>query len=123
MAKYDALAALPNGEPGPWGDPVEIAYDKRDVLLYAVGIGIRDLGFVYEGHPGFSVFPTFPIRWGGAGAPSDRFGSTSTATPARSKSSWPPEMPRYRRTSRCSAFGHPKPRTKRWSKSVAVSAA
>ncbi len=72
MAKYDALAALPNGEPGPWGDPVEIAYDKRDVLLYAVGIGIRDLGFVYEGHPGFSVFPTFPIRWGGAGAPIDR---------------------------------------------------
>ncbi|MFP6628123.1 MAG: MaoC/PaaZ C-terminal domain-containing protein [Myxococcota bacterium] len=72
MPKYDALAALPNGEPGPWGDPVEIAYDKRDVLLYAVGIGIRDLGFVYEGHPGFSVFPTFPIRWGGAGAPIDR---------------------------------------------------
>lgn len=72
MAKYDALAALPNGEPGPWGDPVEIAYDKRDVLLYAVGIGIRDLGFVYEGHPGFAVFPTFPIRWGGAGAPIDR---------------------------------------------------
>ncbi len=72
MPKYDALAVLPNGEPGPWGDPVEIAYDKRDVLLYAVGIGIRDLGFVYEGHPGFSVFPTFPIRWGGAGAPIDR---------------------------------------------------
>ena len=72
MPKYDALAALPNGEPGPWGDPVEIAYEKRDVLLYAVGIGIRDLGFVYEGHPGFAVFPTFPIRWGGAGAPIDR---------------------------------------------------
>ncbi|MEE2672465.1 MAG: MaoC/PaaZ C-terminal domain-containing protein [Myxococcota bacterium] len=72
MAKYDALAALPSGEPGPWGDPVEIMYDKRDVLLYAVGIGIRDLGFAYEGHPGFAVFPTFPIRWGGAGAPIDR---------------------------------------------------
>ncbi len=72
MPKYDALAALPNGEPGPWGDFVDIAYDKRDVLLSAVGIGIRDLGFVYEGHPGFAVFPTFPIRWGGAGAPIDR---------------------------------------------------
>ena len=22
MAKYDALAALPGGEPGPWGEPV-----------------------------------------------------------------------------------------------------
>lgn len=71
MAKYDALAALPNGEPGAWGDPVSIKYDKRDVLLYSVGIGIRDLGFVYEGHPKFAVFPTFPIRWGGAGAPVD----------------------------------------------------
>jgi peroxisomal enoyl-CoA hydratase 2 len=72
MARYDALAALPDGKPGPWGDLVTIAYDKRDVLLYAVGIGIRDLGFVYEGHSDFSVFPTFPIRWGGAGAPIDR---------------------------------------------------
>ncbi len=71
MAIYDAVTALPNGEPGPWGEPVKISYDKRDVLLYAVGIGIRDLSFVYEGHEKFSVFPTFPIRWGGAGAPVD----------------------------------------------------
>ncbi len=82
MAKYDALKALPNGEPGPWGEPVTIAYDKRDVLLYAVGVGIRDLRFVYEGHPRFGVFPTFPIRWGGAGAPIDR-----TAIPSSRSSS------------------------------------
>ena len=42
---------------------------RRDVLLYAVGIGSRDLRFIYEGHPDFAVFPTFPIRWGGSGAP------------------------------------------------------
>lgn len=72
MATYDARAALPNDEPGPWGPPVTIAYDQRDVLLYAAGIGTRDLRFVYERHSGFSVFPTFPIRWGGAGAPLDR---------------------------------------------------
>ena len=71
MAKYDALAALPGGEPGPWGKPVTINYDQRDVLLYSVGIGIRDLRYVYEGNPEFAVFPTFPIRWGGAGAPID----------------------------------------------------
>jgi acyl dehydratase len=71
MAKYDALTALPDGQPGPWGETVTIDYDKRDVLLYSVGIGIRDLRYVYEGNPDFAVFPTFPIRWGGAGAPID----------------------------------------------------
>ena len=71
MATYDAVTALPGGKPGPWGDPVTIRYDKRDVLLYAVGIGIRDLRFVFEGHANFSVFPTFPIRWGSLGAPVD----------------------------------------------------
>ncbi len=71
MPTYNAQAALPGGEPGPWGDPVSISYEKRDVLLYAVGIGIQDLRFVYEGHPDFAVFPTFPIRWGSAGAPID----------------------------------------------------
>ena len=72
MATYDAVTALPGGEPGPWGDPVTIKYDKRDVLLYAVGIGIRDLRFVFEDHANFSVFPTFPIRWGATGVPIDR---------------------------------------------------
>jgi|TARA_Y100000310_G_scaffold339896_1_gene434012 acyl dehydratase len=71
MAKYDAQSALPGGEAGPWGDPVTVKYDRRDVLLYAVGIGARDLSFIYEGHPDFTVFPTFPIRWGGSGAPID----------------------------------------------------
>ena len=71
VAVYNALAALPGGEPGAWGEPVSIAYDRRDVLLYAVGIGTRDLRFVYENHGEFAVFPTFPIRWGGVGAPLD----------------------------------------------------
>ena len=71
MATYRATEALPNGEPGPWGQAVEISYDQRDVLLYAVGIGARDFRFIYERHPEFAVFPTFPIRWSGAGAPLD----------------------------------------------------
>ena len=71
MAIYQALAALPDGDPGPWGEPVKISYDQRDVLLYAVGIGSLDLSFIYEKHPDFAVFPTFAIRWGGAGAPVD----------------------------------------------------
>ena len=72
MALHQAKALLPDGQPGPWGEPVAFSYDRRDVLLYAVGIGIEDLRFVYEGHPEFAVFPTFPIRWGSAGAPVDR---------------------------------------------------
>lgn len=71
MATYRAVEALPGDAPGPWGDPVSISYDRRDVLLYAVGIGCRDLRFVYERHASFAVFPTFAIRWGGAGAPLD----------------------------------------------------
>lgn len=71
MPTYDALSALPDGQPGAWGEPVAISYDQRDVLLYAVGVGVKDLRFVYEGHPDFGVFPTFPIRWGSAGAPID----------------------------------------------------
>lgn len=71
MAIYNAQSALPDGKPGPWGKPVTITYDRRDVLLYAVGIGTEDLRFVYEGHPEFAVFPTFSIRWGGAGASAD----------------------------------------------------
>jgi acyl dehydratase len=71
MPTFDARAVLPDDQPGPWGEPVPIRYDRRDVLLYAVGIGTQHLGFVFEGDPQFAVFPTFPIRWGGAGAPVD----------------------------------------------------
>lgn len=71
MPTYDAITALPGGQPGPWGDPVTISYDQRDVLLYAVGIGIRDLRFAYERNPDFAVFPTFAIRWGGSGVSVD----------------------------------------------------
>jgi hypothetical protein len=62
MAVDDAKAALPRGLPGPWGGPVAITDDQRDVMLYAVGVGPTDLRFVDERDPGFAVFPTFPIR-------------------------------------------------------------
>lgn len=67
MVVYNPAAVLKDNQPGPWGPSVPITYTKRDVLLYAVGIGTRDLRFVYEGHTGFAVFPTFPIRWGATG--------------------------------------------------------
>ena len=62
MAVYDAKAALPRGVPGPWGEPVAITHDQRDLMPYAVGIGATDLRFDDGRDPGFAVFPTFPIR-------------------------------------------------------------
>ncbi|KZS92855.1 peroxisomal dehydratase [Sistotremastrum niveocremeum HHB9708] len=39
-----------------------VKWNKRDLLLYAVGIGAKatDLQFVYENHPDFAAFPTYP---------------------------------------------------------------
>ena len=67
MATYHPERLLDGDQPGAWSPPVSITYEQRDVLLYAVGIGCSDLRFVYEGHPQHAVFPTFAIRWGGAG--------------------------------------------------------
>eukprot|EP00808_Paulinella_micropora_P007111 g4174.t1 len=39
----------------------EVAYLKRDLLTYAVGIGCSELNFVYENHDSFEAFPTYPI--------------------------------------------------------------
>ena len=72
MATFNPGALLVNHQPGPWGDPVPISYDQRDVLLYAVGVGSSDLRFVYEQHPQFALLPTFAIRWGRAGLVIDR---------------------------------------------------
>ena len=47
MATFNAITALPDNAPGPWGDDVLISYDQRDVLLYAVGIGILDLSLIH----------------------------------------------------------------------------
>ena len=64
---YRPEALLPGNQPGAWSAPQPITYTQRDVLLYAVGIGCHDLRQVHEQHPGFAVFPTFAIRWGGSG--------------------------------------------------------
>ena len=72
MAIFNPAAVLIDGQPGPWGEPTPISYDRRDVLLYAVGIGLNTLRFTYEDHPRFAVFPTFAIRWGGRGLQIDR---------------------------------------------------
>mmetsp|Transcript_78954 Transcript_78954/g.142430 ORF Transcript_78954/g.142430 Transcript_78954/m.142430 type:complete len:299 (+) Transcript_78954:72-968(+) len=39
--------------------PVE--YNARDLIIYALGIGSSDPRYVYENHPEFAAFPTYPI--------------------------------------------------------------
>ena len=40
---------------------VAVSYTKRDLLLYALGIGASETRFVYENDDEFAAFPTFPI--------------------------------------------------------------
>jgi len=39
----------------------KVAYNKRDLLTYALGIGCDELNWVYENDPDFAAFPTYPI--------------------------------------------------------------
>lgn len=81
MATFNPRALLKDDAPSAWSSPVPIAYDQRDVLLYAVGIGCNDLRFTFEGHPQFAVFPSFAIRWGSAGLQIDRTAVPSSPGP------------------------------------------
>lgn len=48
-----------------------VEYNRRDLLLYAVGIGCEELKFVYEQAPDFAAFPTYPVVLSFKGATSD----------------------------------------------------
>ncbi|KAI9663343.1 MAG: hypothetical protein M1831_002627 [Alyxoria varia] len=43
--------------------PIKVSWLKRDVLLFAASIGctVDELHFLYELHPNFQPFPTYPI--------------------------------------------------------------
>ncbi|PWY76290.1 trimethyllysine dioxygenase TmlH [Aspergillus heteromorphus CBS 117.55] len=43
--------------------PQEVSWHKRDVLIFANSIGCKadELHFLYELHPNFAVFPTYPV--------------------------------------------------------------
>ncbi|BGP02932.1 hypothetical protein NBRC10513v2_006659 [Rhodotorula toruloides] len=46
--------------------PLPVAWNQRDLLLYAVGIGAKkdELAFTYEDDPNWHAFPTYPLVLG-----------------------------------------------------------
>uniref|UniRef100_A0A7S4DNL5 MaoC-like domain-containing protein n=1 Tax=Lotharella globosa TaxID=91324 RepID=A0A7S4DNL5_9EUKA len=56
---------------------VPVGYNKRDLILYALGIGVTDLRFLYENHPNFAAFPLYPVVLGFKGESEDVVGFPS----------------------------------------------
>jgi len=63
--------------------PLPVSYNKRDLILYALGVGSQDLKFTYEGSSDFSPLPSYSTVLGFKGTSSDvvQFGSTFTFIP------------------------------------------
>jgi 3-hydroxyacyl-CoA dehydrogenase/3a,7a,12a-trihydroxy-5b-cholest-24-enoyl-CoA hydratase len=40
-------------------EPEPVSYNQRDVILYAIGVGSRDLRYIYELHEDFQVLPSY----------------------------------------------------------------
>lgn len=53
MSQLPDLSKIP-----PRVEPVK--WNRRDALLYALGVGESNLNFVYELSPEFSILPTYP---------------------------------------------------------------
>ncbi|PKY04174.1 trimethyllysine dioxygenase TmlH [Aspergillus campestris IBT 28561] len=72
--------------------PQEVSWQKRDVLLFANSIGCKadELHFLYELHPNFAVFPTYPLI-----IPFKLTDQEVTDFYARSKSSPIPGVPQF----------------------------
>lgn len=62
--------------------PFPVSYNRRDLLIYALGIGCDsfeadqppghdEMRYLYEGHPDFCAFPTYPLVLAYKGASSD----------------------------------------------------
>eukprot|EP00966_Prymnesium_polylepis_P131958 3051499-Prymnesium_polylepis.1 len=43
-------------------EPVLVSCNRRDYILYSIGIGCSELRFTHEDADGFAAFPTYPVR-------------------------------------------------------------
>ncbi|GBG34327.1 Peroxisomal multifunctional enzyme type 2 [Hondaea fermentalgiana] len=66
----------------------KVAYNQRDLLLYAVGIGCDELNFTYEHDEDFEAFPLYPIVLGFKGTDQD-----VVSFPSEAMSEGPPMPP------------------------------
>ncbi|CAN0345134.1 unnamed protein product, partial [Ectocarpus fasciculatus] len=51
--------------------PFVVSYTRRDLIIYALGIGAEARRFVHEDYVGFGAFPTYPLVLPYKGASSD----------------------------------------------------
>eukprot|EP00008_Paramoeba_atlantica_P010119 CAMPEP_0201487684 /NCGR_PEP_ID=MMETSP0151_2-20130828/15141_1 /ASSEMBLY_ACC=CAM_ASM_000257 /TAXON_ID=200890 /ORGANISM="Paramoeba atlantica, Strain 621/1 / CCAP 1560/9" /LENGTH=300 /DNA_ID=CAMNT_0047872807 /DNA_START=73 /DNA_END=972 /DNA_ORIENTATION=+ len=68
----------------------DASYNRRDLILYAIGIGCDELRFVYENDPDFAAFPTYPVVLPFKGLDQDIVGFPS---PAMAESNVMPGLP------------------------------
>lgn len=73
----------------PWKE-VDVAYNRRDLITYALGVGCDELRFIYEKDKHFGMFPTYPfvLSFKGADAdvvdfPSNAMAKTNVMPPLR----------------------------------------
>ena len=68
----DGKAVDVSGVVGQTEGPFAVSYNSRDLLVYALGIGCSpgvadqvpsfdEMRYLFEGHPEFSSFPTYPV--------------------------------------------------------------
>jgi 3-hydroxyacyl-CoA dehydrogenase/3a,7a,12a-trihydroxy-5b-cholest-24-enoyl-CoA hydratase len=57
MSDVNAKEAIASG----WGQSVKASFNRRDAIIYALGTGAKELKFLYENHPQFSILPWYPV--------------------------------------------------------------
>jgi acyl dehydratase len=78
---------------GKTAPTVPVSYTRKDLILYAIGIGCQDLNYVYENHPQFCAFPTYPIVLGFKGTDQD---VVSFPSPVMAKTMIMPNLPGFK---------------------------
>lgn len=58
---------------------IDVSYNRRDLVLYSLGIGCDDMKFIYEKDSKFAMFPTYPFLFSFKGTDQDTVDFPSNA--------------------------------------------